>query len=119
MGYTRFGKKVKKMMIDRDENLGTLAKLLNVSTAFVSSVLIGNKSIPEDWYRALCNHYALNEEDKNDLYDAFCETKKMIRVDLSNVQNDKKKLALEFQRKLPSISQSELNSIREILKEDN
>ncbi len=119
MGYTRFGKVIRKLMIDRDENLGTLAKLLNVSTAFVSSVLTGNKAVPEEWYSALCDHYELNENDKNDLYDAYCETKKTLKVDLSNIQIDKKKLALEFQRRLPSLSQSELNSIRKILEEDD
>ena len=39
MGYTNFGKMIRKLMIDNEENLGTLSNLFDVSTAFVSAVL--------------------------------------------------------------------------------
>lgn len=119
MGYTNFGKMIRKLMIDNEENLGTLSNLFDVSTAFVSAVLIGNKSVPEEWYNILCDHYALDEKEKENLYEAYCETKKTIKLDLSQVQTDKKRLALQFQRKLPSLSQDELQSIFDILGEDD
>lgn len=43
MGYTWFGKSIRKLMIDNEENLGNLAQLLGVTNAFVSSVLIEKK----------------------------------------------------------------------------
>lgn len=118
MGYTNFGKTIKKMMIDNDENLGVIAKMFNVSTAFVSSVLIGKKAVPDEWYEKLCEHYVLNEEDRNKLFDAYCETKNSIKLDLSNMQTDKRKLAMRFQRELPSLSEEELESISFILKKE-
>ena len=99
MGYTRFGKTIRKLMIDQDENLGTLAGMFNVSTAFVSSVLVGNKPVPEGWFEKICEHYKLNDADKNDLYDAYCDTKKIIKLDVSSIDTSKKRLALQFQRK--------------------
>ena len=41
MKYTAFGKVVRKLMIDRDENLKDIAKLFDVCAAFVSLVLGG------------------------------------------------------------------------------
>lgn len=117
MGYTRFGKIIRKLMVDHDENLGDLSKLLDVSTAFVSSVLIGKKPVPEDWLDVISNHYNLDSTEKDELYDAYCDTKNTIKIDLSTVETGKKKLALQFQRKLPELSEEELKSIFNILKE--
>lgn len=117
MGYTRFGKIVRKLMIDQDENLGTLASMFDVSTAFISSVLVGNKPVPEEWFEKICNHYKLNDIEKDDLYDAYCDTKKTIKLDVSSVDTGKKRLAIQFQRKLPELSEEELQSIFDILKE--
>ena len=119
MGYTNFGKKIRKYMIDKDENLGTLAEMFDVSTAFVSSVLIGKKPVPEEWYSKLCDHYNLNEEERNILYDDYCDTKNTIKLDVSQVDTGKKKLALQFQRKLPELSEEEWKSISEILGEED
>ena len=107
-------------MIEKDENLGDLAQLLNVSTAFVSSVLVGKKSIPEEWLNTLSDYYDLNDDESNELFDAYSEVKNTIKIDVSNCPKEKKKLALQFQRKLPDLSEEELNSIIDILnKEDN
>lgn len=119
MGYTRFGKSIRKLMIDNEENLGDLAQLLGVTTAFVSSVLIGKKPVPEEWYNKLSEHYGLDDLAKNDLYDAYCETKNTVKLDVSNVETGKKRLALQFQRRLPELSEEELKSIFDILGEDS
>lgn len=118
MGYTKFGKTIRKHMIDRDENLGTLAEMFNVTTAFVSAVLLGKKPVPEDWFNKLCEHYSLNEKDKNELFDDYCDTKNTIKIDVSNVATSKKKLAIQFTRKLPELSEEELKSIMGILGEE-
>ena len=119
MGYTNFGKTIRKLMIDKDENLGTLAEMFDVSTAFVSSVLIGKKPVPEEWYSKLCDHYNLTEDERKSLYDEYCDTKNTIKLDVSQVDTGKKKLALQFQRKLPELSEEEWKSISEILGEED
>ena len=118
MGYTQFGKIIRKLMIDNDENLNTLAKLFNVTSAFVSSVLTGKKPVPEDWYAALCDHYNLDEAMRSTLYDAYCSTKNTIKLDVSNVEINKKKLAIQFQRKLTELSDEDLQSMFDILEKE-
>ena len=118
MGYTKFGKLVRKEMIDHDENLLSLAQLLGVTTSFVSAVLTGVKSVPDNWVEVLSKHYGLKDSRYNELYDAFCEDKKKIRIDVDNAPLIQKKLALQFQRKLPELDENEIQSIFEILEEE-
>ena len=118
MGYTKFGKIVRKEMIDHDENLLSIAQLLGVTSSFVSAVLTGGKSIPDNWVVELSKHYNLVDAKYNELYDAYCEEKKNVRIDVEHVSLTQKKLALQFQRKLPELDESEIQSIFDILMED-
>lgn len=115
MGYTKFGKSVRKLMIDHDENLGDLGQIMGVSTAYVSYVLTGKKKVPEDWYGTICDHYNLNENERKNLYDAYCDTKTDVKIDMGGISLTGKKLALQFQRKLPGLNEDDIKSIKEIL----
>ncbi len=46
MAYTSFGKFLRKLMVDNDQNLQDLSELFGVSVPFISSVLMGKKNIP-------------------------------------------------------------------------
>lgn len=118
MGYTKFGKIVRKEMIDYDENLLSIAQLLGVTMSFVSAVLTGGKSVPDNWVDELSKHYDLTGSKYDELYDAYCEDKKNVRIDVENVSLTQKKLAVQFQRKLPELDEDEIQSIFNILKED-
>lgn len=118
MGYTKFGKIVRKEMIDHDENLLSIAQLLGVTTSFVSAVLTGAKSVPDNWVEELSKHYDLTGLEYEELYNAYCEDKKSVRIDVENVPLAQKKLVLQFQRKLPELDEDEIQSIFDILKED-
>ena len=105
-------------MIDHDENLLSIARLLGVTTSFVSAVLTGGKSVPDNWVDELSKHYDLTGSKYHELYDAYCEDKKNVRIDVENVPLTQKKLAVQFQRKLPELDEDEIQSIFNILKED-
>lgn len=118
MGYTKFGKIVRKEMIDHDENLLSISRLLGVTTSFVSAVLTGGKSVPDNWVDELSKHYGLTGLKYDQLYNAYCEDKKNVRIDVENAPLTQKKLAVQFQRKLPELNENEMQSIFDILKED-
>lgn len=85
MGYTKFGKIVRKEMIDHDETLLSIAQLLGVTTSFVSAVLTGGKSVPDNWVDKLSKHYDLTSSRYDELYDSYCEDKKNVKIDVENV----------------------------------
>lgn len=115
MGYTEFGKIVRKAMIDHDENLLSIAQLFDVTTSFVSAVLIGSKSIPDNWVDVLAKHYNFSKEKRDELYNAYCEAKKNVRLDVEDASLPQKKLAIQFQRKLTGLSDEEMAMINNIL----
>lgn len=117
MGYTPFAKNVRKMMIDADENLLDLANQLDCSVSFVSLVFTGKKAVPESWIEIISNHYNLNDKQREKLFEAYCESKKNVQIDLSNSNNMQKRLALQFQRNLNGLTDEEVERLSEILKE--
>ena len=115
MGYTKFGKSIRKLMIDNDENLKDIASVMGVSTAFVSSVLTGKKNIPDSWYDDICAHYKLDEDSSKKLYDVYCECKNAIKIDVEDKPIESKKLVIQFQRTLPNLSEEEIQQLWDII----
>ena len=116
MGYTPFAKNVRKMMIDADENLLDLSELLDCSVSFVSLVFTGKKAVPESWVEIISKHYDLNDIQREELFEAYCESKRNVQIDLSNSNNSQRKLALQFQRNLNGLTEEEIERLSEILK---
>lgn len=114
MGYTTFGKYLRKLMIDNDETLQDLAKLFNVSIPFVSSVLVGKKNIPANWLELVSEKYRLTDEQKKELKVTFEESKNSIKIDLSTCNNYQRSLAIQFQRNLSLLSESEIKIIEDL-----
>lgn len=113
---TSFGKELRKMMIDSDESLIDLAKVLNVTIPFVSSVLNGNKNVPSSWFDIIENHYDLNKKEIENLKILAEESKNSIKFDLSNCNNNQRGLAVQLQRNLSNLDDEDIEKIKEILK---
>ena len=117
MGYTAFGKIVRKLMIDNDETLCDVASFTSGTTAFVSAVLTGKKNVPDGWVEAISKHYHLSDEEKAALFDAYCEQKNTVRIEIGQMSLGGKKLAIVLQRKLPGLTDEEMERIRSILED--
>ncbi|WP_375631934.1 MULTISPECIES: helix-turn-helix domain-containing protein, partial [unclassified Bartonella] len=59
---TSFGKILRKLRIDHSERLLDMAKKLDISVAFLSSVEIGKKSVPVGLEEKIIELYALDQE---------------------------------------------------------
>ena len=49
MGYTRFGEMLRVLRVKNHEVMGDLARMLGVSTSFLSAVECGKKNVPDSW----------------------------------------------------------------------
>ncbi len=116
MVYTKFGEYFKILRIKHNEVLGDAKKFLNVSSAFISSVECGKKSIPEDWYLKIVEHYNLNEKEQIELQNAIDMSKKQVKIDLSNATNLQKNVCLQFQRSFNEVDDETLKEIQNLLK---
>lgn len=116
MGYTKFGEYFRILRIKNHEVLADTKDFLGCSAAFVSSVECGKKSIPDDWYDKISKHYKLNEEEKIELENSIAYSQKQIKIDLSNLDELQKNVAIQFQRSFKDADEKTLNEIQEILK---
>lgn len=116
MTLTEFGEYFRILRIKHKEILKDASKFLNVSCAFISSVECGKKTIPEDWFDKITEHYGLNEKQQNELQAAIDKSAKMLKVNIENVTPTQKDLAVQFQRSFDELDEETANEILEILK---
>ncbi len=116
MEYTRFGKFVRKLRIDRCEYLKDMAEKLKVKPSFLSMVETGNKSIPNNWYDMIVSQYSLNDDEKNELKEAIEESKNFIKINLKNKSDLKRQTSIVFARSFDEMSPETATKILELLK---
>ena len=110
-----FGKKLRKILIDNNIRIADFARLLQVSSSFVSSVICGKKNVPETWIPFIEKHFKLSTKDKEELENAEKESKNSLKFNLLNYNEEQRNIALQFQRRLDNLSKDEINELREIL----
>ena len=117
MKSSQFGKELRKLMIEHDENLIVLSQLLDVSIPFVSAVISGTKNVPTGWVEAISTHYNLDLQKQTHLKNLAEESKQMLKINLTNCTNSQRGLALQLQRNLSNLNESEIEKLMKILGE--
>ena len=115
MGYTKFGEYMRVLRIKSHEVMADIAEVLGVSTPFLSAVETGKKNVPESWCDTLVNHYKLNEDERKELEEAIEASKTQMRINLSNADNYKREMAIQFQRSFDEIDEKTAQRIIELL----
>lgn len=112
---TEFGKYLRKLRIDHNEVLYDMAKKLEVSSAFLSSVENGKKSAPLNWVPQIIKIYSLTENQGIELQELADKTAKQIQIDLKNTGAERRNLALTFARRFDSIDRDQIDGMLKIL----
>lgn len=115
MGYTRFGELMRILRIKHHEVMGDIAKLLGVTTPFLSAVETGKKNVPENWLELIAKHYDLNSEEQGELSEAIEASKIQMKLNLIGSSNYKREMALQFQRSFNEIDEETAKKIIELL----
>lgn len=104
MEYTKFGKFVRKLRIDRGEYLKDMAEKLDVKPSFLSMVETGLKNVPSSWHEKLITLYSLNASERDELGRSIEESKTSIKIDLKNASNLKRQTSIVFARSFDEMS---------------
>ena len=113
---TSVGKFLRKLRIDHCEILRDMAERLGVSSAFLSAVENGKKKLPEAWLPKLKKLYSLTTEQLDELRNAIVEESNTIEMNVCNVSNQTRQLAVSFARKFDTLDEETVNKLLEILK---
>ncbi|MGM9983805.1 MAG: helix-turn-helix domain-containing protein [Fibrobacter intestinalis] len=112
---TELGKFLRKIRIDANLYLKNMADALNVSSAFLSSVENGNRKMPESWKDLLPTRLNLSPEEKNAFLEAVEKSSKDISINIENVPEKNRDLALSFARSFPNLDEKMVDRIQKLL----
>ncbi|MEG1395161.1 MAG: helix-turn-helix transcriptional regulator [Clostridia bacterium] len=112
---TAFGAFVKKMRLEKKENLRQMAENLNVSSAFLSAVEVGKKTVPKDWTEKLSEIYALAVEEQNELKNCIDKDNGKVVINIANMETEKQDVSMMFARTINSADQKTLAELKEML----
>ncbi len=116
MAYTKFGEFMRILRVKHHEVMGDMAKLLGVSTPFLSAVENGKKNVPAEWLNVIAEHYALTDEEQTELREAAENSKTQIKLNLSGSSAYQRDAALQFARSFDDIDENTAQKILELLK---
>ena len=115
---TPFGRELRKLRIDLGEILMDMAKKLEVTPAYLSSIENGKREIPENLLEKLCKSYHFSEEQLRELKRAKAETQQKIVVQMAPNYAENREVyetALLFARDFSKLDEKKLKQLQEIL----
>ena len=112
---TVFGKALRKIRINRDELLMDMAKKLEITSAYLSSIENGKRGIPQDMSKKIIKLYNLDADESKNLFTAEDESRKKVEFDFTNSDTSKKNIVLALARSFDELSDEQLQEIRNIL----
>ncbi len=115
---TEFGKELRKLRIDKDETLATMAKTMGISISYLSAIENGTRAIPDDFINRLSKKYRLSESATKKLLVALDHSVSSIDIELDNTLPFQRDLAFMLARMLPSMSEDICEKMLSILKEN-
>ena len=113
---TKIGDFLRNLRMNKRQLLKDMADLLGVSSAFLSAVENGKKTVPDSWYSVLKEKYDLSESDMNRLQEAAMESQKAVSLNIRNTTDFNRQLAVSFARKFDNIDEVTSYRIMELLK---
>ena len=113
---TIFGKELRKLRIDKDENIHSMAKKLGISISYLSAIEAGNRKIPCGMVDTIIKKYHLDSERSEIIRQAENESLEKINFDLTSVTVEQRKLIFALSRKLNDISDEDCQNILNKLK---
>lgn len=114
---TEYGKILRHIRVDLSELLGTMAKRLDVSAPYLSSIETGQRTIPSDFTDKIVAKYDLSNEIKEELLRAEALSNKSVTINLSNATQEQVDATVLFARELKKMSVVELRELAKKLKE--
>jgi len=112
---TEFGKICRKIRIDNNEVLKDMAQKLGVTTAYLSAVETGKRNIPEEWLDIIKREYQLEQREYEGLVDTVYSLKKIIKIDMDNIEEQDREVMLEFVKNFNILNERDKKEIMTII----
>ncbi|MBR5667776.1 MAG: hypothetical protein IKW95_08825 [Lachnospiraceae bacterium] len=114
---TKLGDYLRTIRINNQQILKNMADVLHVSSAFLSAVENGKKTMPESWYPILKANYSLTADEMDELRQAALESQKTISLNISKASAMNRQAAVSFAREFESMDDSLSGKILSLLRD--
>lgn len=95
--------------------LEDMALKLNVSKSFLSALENGKKTIPQEYADKVVDVLNLSSLERNKLKNSIDISNGKIQLEISNMTEERKEVALAFARKINQANEKELSELKKIL----
>ncbi|WP_351008796.1 helix-turn-helix transcriptional regulator [Shewanella sp. S1-58-MNA-CIBAN-0166] len=115
MKTTAFGRYLRKLRIDHGMIMKDLATVLGVSSAYLSALELGKKSVAEKNIIQIVEYFQLSDKEFAELRQAATMSQPSIKLDLTGNTIEQRELAVSFARKYQEISPEEQQRLLKLL----
>lgn len=114
---SNFGKFLRKLRIDYSEVLGTMAKKLGISAAYLSAIENNGREIPNDMIAKIAQVYNLDKSQVKELEEAKAQTCGAVAVQFENQksEHDYIETAVMFARDFSKLTVNQVEQIKNLL----
>lgn len=116
---TDLGKEIRKLRIDRGENLSSMSKKLGISISYLSAIENGMRETPPDFVTKLCEVYHLSKNKREAFVNAEANSANKISIPLESSMCEQRRLAFALSRKLNKLSVDECQELMNYLEGDD
>ena len=112
---TEFGKFLRILRIQRNENAQAMAKRLDMSPSYLSTIENGKRNIPASLEEDIIRLYAFSELVQKVLRGAIVRSSGMVKIDFKELPENKRQLILEIAK--GNVDEATLEKMRNALEE--
>lgn len=115
---TAFGKLLRKLRIDYSEVLGTMAKKLGISPAYLSAIENNGREIPDDFIAKIATEYNLDETQIKELEEAKAQVHGKVAVEFEGQKSERNyvETAVMFAKDFSKLTSEQVEMLKNLLK---
>ncbi len=104
------------LRMSQNQRLKDMAEILGVSSAFLSAVENGKKSMPDFWVKKVQTEYNLTDEQVDEMKNAALESQSTIALNMKDATSLNRELAVSFARQFDEMDEETSKIILQVLK---
>lgn len=112
---THLGKHLRELRIDRGETAKEMAKKLNVTSAYLSSIELGRRRMSINLKDKIINTYCYSKEDIDLIEELVIKDSTMIKLHVDHLNLEERKILFALIRQIKELSKEDLDKIRKII----
>lgn len=113
---TSIGEFLRNLRMTKNQRLKDMADILEVSSAFLSAVENGKKSMPDVWVKKIQAEYGISNEQCEEMKQSAMESQNTISLNMRNVSSVNRELAVSFARQFDDMDEETSRKILSMLK---